>query len=87
MCGFVVGLLPGGPSPPLTRPHRPLLIAVVGCAAPARSTLMLALGAPVVLIVLAAAAAGLGAVVFNTLGGDNAPAAGAGLVPAAGQLA
>jgi hypothetical protein len=62
-----VGLFVGGTILLRRRPRRPLLVAVPACSAAALPLLLLAIPASLVLISLAATAAGLGAVVFNTL--------------------
>jgi Major Facilitator Superfamily len=62
-----LGLFAGGTVLLRSQPRRPLLTGVSACALAALPLILLGLGAPLVVIALAAMLAGLGAVVFNTL--------------------
>ena len=62
-----VGWLADGTTLLRLRPRRPLLVAALACMVSALPTLLLAVPAPLFLIVIAALVAGIGSMIFNTL--------------------
>jgi MFS family permease len=67
LAGQGVGSLIGGTTLLRLRPRRPLLVALLVGMVPALPTLLLAIPAPLALIVVAALVSGVGGMMFNTL--------------------